>query len=283
MHVTCNASIAGTATYISGTTNAKRNFWHSNKAGGISPVSYLPPSSFRNRHYETLAYLLGLFVFRNRCLRREPVFRPHIGFGCRQSRCRGPHSLSVHLFRQSGGLHRLLPDLRRAFRVGGADSVRRSGGRGAHRTRTAFFRLDRRPKRRPDRLRIRAAGADGPSGGIGVRIPRGAVQRPRGSGRNTAQTVASRISEFVARRRPPCSTRNTYRLLLPRRRAVVAGAAADPPEAGSMRYMPASIFCRICRRANRPGHTHISVQNSPTMRIFRCLRERLLPVNPYPR
>ena len=47
MHVTCNASIAGTAAYISGTINAKRNFWHSNKAGGISTASYLPPSPFK--------------------------------------------------------------------------------------------------------------------------------------------------------------------------------------------------------------------------------------------
>lgn len=62
MHVTCNASITGTAAYISGTINAKRNFWHSNKAGGISTASYLPPSPFKTAIMKhPLVYLLFLF------------------------------------------------------------------------------------------------------------------------------------------------------------------------------------------------------------------------------
>ena len=62
MHVTCNASITGTAVYISGTINAKRNFWHSNKAGGISTASYLPPSPFKTAIMKhPLVYLLFLF------------------------------------------------------------------------------------------------------------------------------------------------------------------------------------------------------------------------------
>lgn len=61
------------------------------------------------------------------------------------------------------------------------------------------------------------------------------------------------------------------------------GSCCGPPEPGSMRYTPALTFCRICRKANRPRPMHTSAPNSPTMRIFRCLRERCLPENPYPR
>lgn len=62
----CNlhASIAGTATYISGTTNAKRNFWHSNKAGSFSIISCLCGAHVQ--HILPHRELISVFMAENR-------------------------------------------------------------------------------------------------------------------------------------------------------------------------------------------------------------------------